>query len=152
MKPSVIYCAPQGSGKTANQQALLERFGLEQVIDNWVGQRIPDTGTLALTHLVPSLAAFNLSIRSMDLTIIVEGWGKSAMSSMNVKPATTGLTNLQLRAAIRDTQNALRLSHLGTSGLAEKTKCQLEDHLTSLIAIEASRANADQKPISIQPD
>lgn len=50
--PTVFVFAPQGSGKTANAEALREMFGCTSVVDDWSGSVVPD-GALVLSSLHP---------------------------------------------------------------------------------------------------
>lgn len=52
--PTVIVVAPQGAGKTRIADALVEKFGYANIVDEWDGATPLPPGTLALTNAAPA--------------------------------------------------------------------------------------------------
>ena len=142
MNPSIIYCSPQGSGKTIDRQELLERFNLEKVLKNWHDQQIESIGMLALTHLPPSLATARMHMAGMELTIVAEGW-KTKQAIAKLMTPDPVLTSPQLRLAISETIHAMYTGPFG-GALPEASKAALQNHLQVLLAEEAARASTDK--------
>ena len=142
MNPSIIYCSPQGSGKTIDRQELLERFNLDKALENWNGQLVDPIGMLALTHLPPSTATARAYMSGQELTIVAEGW-KTKQAIAKLMTPDPVLTSSQLRLAISETIHAMYTGPFG-GALPEASKAALQNHLQVLLAEEAARASADK--------